>query len=227
MQDIASPPQANAEVVINENFRTVNPAALYGIRQPAATGLTWAFYGGQFNGNTVNDGTVTLTASSTNYIVADRSTGAVSVATSTTNWNNSADYMRLYSVVAGSASITSYVDYRQAYGDAGGGGGITPAPLITDATSGRDFGPSDAGSYVRFTASGSKTATFDVADGFSAPEEYHIANRSSAGNLTLIGTGVTLNAPKGGTLVLEPGDTVTVKFVDTDEADVFGSTEAA
>lgn len=123
MQDISSPPQDNAERIINENFNSVLPASLYGRRAPAATGLTWAYWGGRFNGNTVADGIVALTASSTNYVVAARSTGAVTAATNTTNWNNSTDYIQLYSIVAGASTVTSYVDFRQAYGGAGGGGG--------------------------------------------------------------------------------------------------------
>lgn len=137
MQNIASPPQANAEVVINENFVTVNPAALYGIRQPVTTGLTWGYYGGQFNGNTVADGTVTLTGSTTNYVVAARSNGAVTTATTTTNWNDSTNYVRLYSVVTGSGSITSYVDFRQAFGfpppGAGSGDVVGPGSATDNA----------------------------------------------------------------------------------------------
>lgn len=102
------------------------------------------------------------------------------------------------------------------------------APVITEAGASRDIDPStDAGRYIRFTATGAKTANFDVADGFASPKEYHITNRAASGNLTLTGTGFTFNEHKGGTLVLEPGDTVTVKIVDTDEADLIGSTEAA
>ncbi|MPN35452.1 hypothetical protein SDC9_182950 [bioreactor metagenome] len=85
----------------------------------------------------------------------------------------------------------------------------------------------DVGSYLRFTAAGAKACTFDVATGFTTGQEVHIANRSASGNVTLSATGITLSPPKGGTLVLAPGDTVTVKFVGTASADVFGSTEAA
>lgn len=101
-------------------------------------------------------------------------------------------------------------------------------PIITESTATRDMDPDDAGCYHRFTSTGAKTATFDDGDSFTAAQEFHITNRSASGNLTLTAAGsMTLNPPKGGTLVLEPGDTVTVKMVDTDEADVFGSTEAA
>lgn len=107
------------------------------------------------------------------------------------------------------------------------GGGVTSTgiPVVTDATSARTMDPTDAGKYIRFTATGAKTCTFDDGDGFSVNEEYSIANRGTSGDVTLTPAGtMTLNAPKGGTLILEPGDTVTVKMVATDEADVMGST---
>lgn len=103
----------------------------------------------------------------------------------------------------------------------------TQAAVVTEAGSTRALTPADAGAYVRYTATGAKTGTFDSAAGFAAGMEFHLANRAASENLTLSGTGVTLNAPKGGTLVLEPGDTVTVKFVSGTVADVIGSTEAA
>jgi len=129
MQNITSPPQANAEVAINENFVSVDPAALYGIRQPATTGLTFAYYGGIFNGLTIPNGTVTLTDSATNYVVAKRSDGVVSAATSTTNWNNSTDYVRLGIGVAASGTFT-WTDHRQSYGfpPAGAGSGDVVGP---------------------------------------------------------------------------------------------------
>lgn len=91
----------------------------------------------------------------------------------------------------------------------------------------RAITPADQQDYIRFTAAGAKTATFDSGSGFAAPQEFHIANRAASGNLTLAPTGITLNPPKGGTLVLAPGDTVTIKFVSPTVADVFGSTVAA
>lgn len=106
--------------------------------------------------------------------------------------------------------------------------GATGVPIIAEATTSRAMAPADAGSYHRFTATGAKTATFDDGDGFTAGQEFHITNRAASDNLTLTAAGtMTLNPPKGGTLVLEPGDTVTVKLVAADEADVFGSTVAA
>lgn len=108
----------------------------------------------------------------------------------------------------------------------GGGGGGGGSSVVTEATSARTVDPStDAGKYIRYTGTGAKTCTFDDGDGFAANQEFHIANRSASGDVTLTPAGaMTLNAPKGGSLVLEPGDTVTVKMVATDEADVMGST---
>lgn len=108
-----------------------------------------------------------------------------------------------------------------------GGGGVAPVVTVTGTSTTIDP-DTDAGAYLRFTNGSAKTATFDSADGFTVDQEFHITNRASTGNLTLTEAGtMTLNPPKGGSLVLEPGDTVTVKVVDTDEADVMGSTEAA
>jgi hypothetical protein len=110
----------------------------------------------------------------------------------------------------------------------GGGGGGGVAPVVTVTGTSRTIDPdTDAGAYLRFTNGSTKTVTFDSAEGFSVGQEFHITNRAASGNLTLTEAGtMTLNPPKGGSLVLEPGDTVTVKMIDTDEADVMGSTEA-
>lgn len=113
----------------NENFDAVAAAGTYGKRAPGVSGLTLAFYGGRGFGNTIADGTVTLTASATNYVVANRSTGAVSVSTATTNWNDSANYYRVRLIVTGTSSITSDTDYREFTG--GGGGGVSD-PFIAN-----------------------------------------------------------------------------------------------
>lgn len=111
---------------------------------------------------------------------------------------------------------------------AGAGGGGSGATVVPVAGASRAITPADAGTYLRFTGAGAKTASFDSAAGFSSGEEYHVANRSAAGALTLVAAGsMMLRAPRGGTLVLLPGDTVTVKLVAAADADVIGSTEAA
>lgn len=117
---------ANAATRVNEGFDAASPGLMYGRRASTTTGLTWGYYGGRFSSTLVANGTVALTASSSNYVVASRSTGAVSVSTSTTNWNDTANYARLYLVVTGSVAATSYEDHRQAIAAAApGGGGLT------------------------------------------------------------------------------------------------------
>jgi hypothetical protein len=102
-----------------------------------------------------------------------------------------------------------------------------PNPLLDVIGTSHVFVNDNVNKYVRYTATGAKAATFDSSEGFVAGDAFHITNRAASGNITISGTGVTLNAPKGGTLVLEPKDTVTVKFISPTEADVMGSTGAA
>lgn len=104
--------QVNPEVPINESFDTLGTFAVFGRRHAGESGLTWAFHGGAWNGLTIADGTVTLTGSSTNYLVAHRTTGAVSVSTSTTNWNNTATYARLQVVATAGSVIGVVTDHR-------------------------------------------------------------------------------------------------------------------
>ena len=99
-----------------------------------------------------------------------------------------------------------------------------PATVVTDATSARTIVAGDMGKYIRFTATGAKTCTFDNT---LTAGEYHIRNAAASGDVTLTASSTTLNVPAGGTLVLEPGMTCTVKFVGTAEFDVFGQTVAA
>lgn len=114
--DTLSQSQASKEVTVNALFDAGSPATLYGRRASTTSGLAWGYYGGYalVRGvqTSIANGTLTLTASTTNYIVAARSTGAVSSSTATTNWNDTANYQRLYSVVTGTATVTSYTDYR-------------------------------------------------------------------------------------------------------------------
>lgn len=155
-------------VRVTENFRAVSPAGLYGIRQAGTTGLTLGYWGGEFNGVSVSDGTVVLTNSATNYVVAHRTTGVVTAATNTTNWNNTSTYMRLYELAAsgGTFAIAATSDKRQAFGDAGGGGGGSnawgdltgvPAPIediaaLTDPGADRIlFWDDSAGEYTHLT----------------------------------------------------------------------------
>jgi Bacteriophage T4 gp9/10-like protein. len=104
------------------------------------------------------------------------------------------------------------------------------SPVATVSAQDTDLDPAHNGHYVRFTYSGAKTLTVqdDATEPLPANGEWHIRNASASGNLTLVeDTSVTINPPVGGTLEIEPGGTVTLKRVGTDEFDLMGVTVAA
>lgn len=108
----------NQTAKANNLFDAVAPLSVYGYDAETTIGLYFGYFGGLvtvIGGSkvAVPASTVLLTASATNYVVMNLTTGAVSASTATTNWNNSAGYARLYSVVAAAATITSVSDYRQ------------------------------------------------------------------------------------------------------------------
>lgn len=226
------PAQDSPEIPVNENFEALSHFAVYAKDATTTTGLTWGYLGGRWSGLEITAGTLTLAASSTLYVVVERSTGAVSVSSATTNWNSEA-YARVYKVITGTATVTAVEDHRAGARGVHGGaaapsGGGGSAPVVGDSGSSRTATQADVGCYLRFTGAGAKTVTFALEQGWVSGQEIHLTNRAESGLLTLTaGAGITLNPPKGGTLVLAKGDTVTVKFVSTNEADVLGSTEAA
>lgn len=101
------------------------------------------------------------------------------------------------------------------------------ATVTTETGTARAADPSDAGKYIRFTNAAAKTYTFDDGEGYTIGQEFHVRN-VGAGNLTLVqATGMVLNAPYAGTLVVPQNGTVTVKITASGEADVFGQTVPA
>lgn len=120
--------QANPEVPVNENFAALEHVAVYGKDATTTTGLTWGYLGGRWGGFAVAAGTLTLTASNTNYIVAARADGAITVSTASTNWNDTDNYARIYKLTVGVSTVTSEEDHR-----AGGFGviGVAAPPAAT------------------------------------------------------------------------------------------------
>lgn len=105
--------QAGKESTFNAFADAASPATLYGRRQSTCSGLTWGYYGGRVTlrdgtNTAIANGTLTLSASATNYVEVNPATGAVS--TNTTAFTSG--YWPLYSVVTGTATATSYTDYR-------------------------------------------------------------------------------------------------------------------
>ena len=100
------------DLVANAFFDADSPAAIYGRRASTSSGLNWGFYGGKIllAGviTSIANGSITLSASTTNYIEAHPDTGGVSK--NTTGFTPG--YLPLYTVVAGAATVTSYIDQR-------------------------------------------------------------------------------------------------------------------
>ena len=111
--DTISSSQAAKEVTANALFDAGSPATLFGRRASTTSALTWGFYGGYLlvDGvlTSIANGTVALTASTTNYV---ESTRAGVVSKNTTGFT--AGQIPLYAIVTGTATVTSYTDYRLA-----------------------------------------------------------------------------------------------------------------
>jgi hypothetical protein len=103
--------QSAKEITINELFDAASPATLFGRNAVTTSGLTWGYYGGDMlvDGvlTSISNGTVVLTASTTNYVEA---TAAGVVSKNTTGFT--AGRIPLYSIVTGTSSVTSYSDQR-------------------------------------------------------------------------------------------------------------------
>lgn len=104
--------QAAKEVIMNALADAFSPASLWGRHASACNGLTWGYYGGNYQigltSNAIANGTVTLTASTTNYLYADPTTGALSINTT----GVPSGKIPLYSIVTGTTTVTSYTDLR-------------------------------------------------------------------------------------------------------------------
>jgi hypothetical protein len=111
--DTISSSQAQKEVTANDALDALSPASVFGRRATTTAGLTWGYYGGTLlvdgTPTQVANGTVALSASTTNYVEATRA-GVVSKNTTAFTPGS----LALYSVVTGASTITSYTDYRLA-----------------------------------------------------------------------------------------------------------------
>lgn len=130
-----------------------------------------------------------------------------------------------------SVTITKWTTRRttgQAIGDLGGGGG-GGAQTITESGTSANLLNSNAGTYQRWTNASDKTLTVqpNATEAIDADAEFTLRN-VGAGTLTISeGSGVTVNPPDGGSLVLLAGMTATLKRVAVDEFDLIGHTDLA
>lgn len=105
--------QAQKETIINENFTALNQPSTFGWRVQSTTGLQYAYWGGNYQNSsgaliTLADGTVTVTASTTNYVYFDPATNTILNSTSVPAIGK----VRLAKVITDATKITSVTDER-------------------------------------------------------------------------------------------------------------------
>lgn len=109
--DLLTAAQAQKEVTANAMLDAASPAMLFGRRASTTAALAWGFCGGMLSVDglptPIANGTVALTASTTNYVEATRA-GVVSKNTTAFTPGS----IPLYSIVTGAATVTSYTDFR-------------------------------------------------------------------------------------------------------------------
>jgi len=92
-----------------------------------------------------------------------------------------------------------------------------------------DLADADLGRYLRFTASGAKTLNVrtQATHALTLGGEWHIRNGSLSGDITIVpASGVSVAQPAGGTLIIEPGGTATIKSINPNDLDLFGQVTA-
>jgi hypothetical protein len=204
MKQISTPPQASAEVVVNEAFETLGHQEVYGKRHDTTAGLTWGFYGGRWGGFSVVDGTVTLTNATTNYLVVARDTGVLTTSTALTNWNDRGGFLRVYQLTTAGSVVTATQDHR-----AGPGGvhGLQAQglPGIVSRSAAYTFTLADlSGGVIQLHPSADTTArTWTIPANATVPasigSRLTIINQNAAGVLTLAITTDTQRLAGAGT----------------------------
>lgn len=165
---ISSPPQAAAEVIVNEALATLEHQSVYGRRPAATAGLTWGYYGGRWGGASIADGTLALTASATNYVVVNRSTGAISASAASSNWDNAGAYARVYKITTGVGSVSAVEDHRAGANGVHGGGSGGAAAAYNNAAGWEAFGDSFTSGEGASAPANAYTALIAAARGWTA-----------------------------------------------------------
>ncbi len=190
--DLISPSQASKEATANELFNAGSPAALFGRRASTCTGLTWGYYGGPMLVDGVltvmANGTVALTASTTNYIEATRA-GVVSKNTTAFTPGQ----IPLYTAVTGTSTITSWTEYR-AWVQPTVVAGKLARVIASDANITLTWSEA-ANDILQFTSGVSLTATRNVVVPLAARQWTVYNGTTGAQSLQFIGasgTGITV-----------------------------------
>lgn len=119
--DTVAADQAGKEITVDELFDAHSPASGFGRHASACAGLVWAYYPAvmMISGTPtkIAGGTLTLTASVTNYVRLN-SGGTISVLTSApSGWPGplASGAFALYEIVCGADGPTSWQDWRPSF----------------------------------------------------------------------------------------------------------------
>lgn len=201
LQQITSPPQASAEVVVNQNFETLEHSAVYGKAHLTSSGLTWGYYGGRWGGLAVTAGTLTLTNTTTNYLTVDRATGAISTSTAATAWNNPSAHARVYKLTTAGGSVSATEDHRA--GPYGVHGALPSVRAINSQSAAYTLVGTDAYATILHPAADATARIFTIPSNASVPyalgTELLFANQNAAGVVTIAITSDVMRLAGAGT----------------------------
>jgi hypothetical protein len=116
---------AQKEVRFNQATAAMSKAALFGVKTRLTVGLKFTLYGGTFPADSgpihIGDQTLTLTASTTNYIYCDNAAVIFKTTSTPTGWPGplASNQRALYQLTVGANSITSGTSYVVGVGTVG------------------------------------------------------------------------------------------------------------
>ena len=182
--------QGSQDLAANAFFDAASPSALGGRRAATCSGLVWGYYGGKARlagvVTAIANGTLSLSASLTNYVEMHPDTGAISKNTTAFT----PGYLPLYSVVAGASTVTSWTDQRASWAL-----NDTLAKSLSDANT--TLTQPEAACAV-LTFSGTLTATRDIVVPLVGKRQWTVYNGAgqSLRFIGATGTGITVATTK-------------------------------
>lgn len=197
--------QGNQTAKANALLDAVAPVAVYGYKYATTSGLTLGYHGGKITVNgvvtTIADGTLALTASTTNYVEANPATGAVTKNTTA----YTPGYWRIGRAVTGTGSITTWYDDR--YVGFGQQTRLLTKAFPSDANYTLTAAEADV-DVISITA-GTITTTRDIIVPIAFPKTWIVKN-NTAQSVRIIGatgTGITIATIKAA-MVMADGTNV-------------------
>lgn len=182
------------DLTANAFFDAVSPSAIYGRRASSTSGLNWGYYGGKLlvYGVLTNiaNGSITLSASATNYIEAHPDTGVVSKNTTAFT----PGYLPLYSVVTNSTGV----DPSGGYSDKRALALSTNATLVKALSDANTTLTQPEAANAMLTFTGTLTAPRDVVVPLVGKRQWTVYNGTGQ-SLRFIGasgTGITVATVK-------------------------------